>query len=60
MLENEAEYREKQTEHQQLMEFEIRQSIEKAKQHWIEKKGSHSEEDFNEDDDGAEVEYVRD
>jgi GTP-binding protein len=60
MLENEAEYREKQAKHQQLMEFEIRQSIEKAKRHWIEKKGSNSEEDFNEDDDGAEVEYVRD
>ncbi|MDG2174578.1 MAG: Obg family GTPase CgtA [Gammaproteobacteria bacterium] len=59
-LENDADYREKQTEHQQLMEFEIRQSSEKAKHLWKEKKGSDSDEDFYNDDDDVEVEYVKD
>ena len=59
-LENDADYRGNQVEHQQLIEFEIRQSIEKARQLWKEKKGSDTEDDLNDDYDDVEVEYVKD
>jgi len=51
-----AGYREDKEAEQQQMEFEIRQSIEGARQAWKEKKGRPKDDD---DDYDVEVEYVR-
>ena len=62
-LEDDAEYREEEKNRQQQMEFEIRQSIEAAKQAWKEKKGGSGDDSYNDIDDDdfdVEVEYVRD
>lgn len=60
-LAEDSEYQELHKERQQRMEFEIRQSIETARQLWKDKKGGDSFGDDSYDDDfDVEVEYVRD
>lgn len=56
LLEEDGAYRERKETEQQQMEYEIRQSIDTARQAWKEKKGDHKDDD----DYDVEVEYVRD
>ena len=58
-LAEDAEYLEAHTQRQQRMEYEIRQSIEAARQAWKEKKGGNADDDFDDDDFDVDVEYVR-
>ena len=60
-FEEDEEYRQQQHEMDQLMAFEIRQSIEAVKTAWKEKKNQLSADDLDDDfDDDVEVEYVSD
>ncbi|MDG1850744.1 MAG: Obg family GTPase CgtA [Gammaproteobacteria bacterium] len=60
-FEEDEDYRQQQHELDQLMAFEIRQSIEAVKTAWKEKKNHVSADDLDDDfDDDVEVEYVRD
>ena len=60
-FEEDEDYRQQQHELDQLMAFEIRQSIEAVKTAWKEKKDHVSADDLDDDfDDDVEVEYVRD
>ncbi len=60
-FEEDEDYRLQQHELDQLMAFEIRQSIEAVKTAWKEKKDHLSADDIDDDfDDDVEVEYVRD
>ena len=60
-FEEDEDYRQQQHELDQLMAFEIRQSIEAVKTGWKEKKNHVSADDLDDDfDDDVEVEYVRD
>jgi len=60
-FEEDEDYRQQQHELDQLMAFEIRQSIEAVKTAWKEKKDHASADDLDDDfDDDVEVEYVRD
>ncbi len=54
-LAEEEDYKDMHNQRQQRMEYEIRQSIEAARQAWKEKKGKGGSDDFD-----VEVEYVRD
>lgn len=59
-LAEEEDYKDMHNQRQQRMEYEIRQSIEAARQAWKEKKGKGGSDDFDDDDFDVEVEYVRD
>jgi len=60
-FEEDEDYRQQQHELDQLMAFEIRQSIEAVKTVWKEKKDQVSADELDDDfDDDVEVEYVRD
>ena len=59
-LAEEEDYKDMHNQRQQRMEYEIRQSIEAARQAWKEKKGKGGSNDLDDDDFDVEVEYVRD
>ncbi|MEK9648524.1 MAG: Obg family GTPase CgtA [Gammaproteobacteria bacterium] len=59
-LAEKEDYKDMHNQRQQRMEYEIRQSIEAARQAWKEKKGKGGSDDFDDDDFDVEVEYVRD
>jgi GTP-binding protein len=59
-LAEEEDYKDMHNQRQQRMEYEIRQSIEAARQAWKEKKAKGGSDDFDDDDFDVEVEYVRD